>query len=77
MIASGRVADLLVEIDDHRVERLGRRLSSPDASAIARPCSMSRAKSGFFRYLSSFRLLSLFLLPGSATYGRWAYSGSG
>ena len=38
--------------------------------AIRWPCSISWAKSRFFRYLSSLRLLSLFLLPGSATNGR-------
>ena len=50
---------------------------SPNRLAICSPRALSAAKSRFFRYLSSFRLLSLFLLPGSATYGRWANAGSG
>ena len=37
---------------------------------------MSAAKSRFLRYLSSFRLLSFVLLPGSATYGKCAYAGN-
>ena len=70
-----QIADLLVEIDDHGIERLGgnRHSQSPRDRC---PCSISCAKSRFFRYLSSFRLLSLVLLPGSATYGKCANAGT-
>ena len=57
----GQVADLLVEIDDHRVERLGRGRAGPSPRRSPGRARGPCAKSGFFRYLSSLRLRQLVL----------------